>query len=210
MLCVTVHRRGLVGVKIDDFIAQRLTRQHVEGAERFIHAQQFRLHRQGAGKANPLFHPTRKFLRIRFLEASQTHRVNHPAQPLFTFAVVERQARQADCDIRQHGQPREQGEVLEERSVEYSLPVPVEERVVMHALTSGTAAAGQNETDAPETSCGDFRCHEFHGAVKRPTTQARRRRPRGAPIATATARRRSLQRMVRRTVSHGETGNTEP
>ena len=28
------------------------------------------------------------------------------------------------------------------------------------------------------------------------TTQAQRRRPRGAPIATATARRRSLQRMV--------------
>jgi hypothetical protein len=30
------------------------------------------------------------------------------------------------------------------------------------------------------------------------TTQAQRRRPRGSPIATATARRRSLQRMVRR------------
>src|SRR2546423_525072 len=40
----------------------------------------------------------------------------------------------------------------EERSVEYSLPVSVEERVVMHARSRGTAAAGQNETDAPETS----------------------------------------------------------
>src|SRR6266536_5514236 len=44
-----------------------------------------------------------------------------------------------------------------------------------------------------------LRCLLFKplGVARRRTTQAQRRRPRGAPIATATARRRSLQRMVR-------------
>ncbi len=49
---------------------------------------------------------------------------------------------------------------FDERRVEYSLPVPVQGRVVMHALSSGTAAADQNEAYAPEISWIAFYCDE--------------------------------------------------
>lgn len=62
---------------------------------------------------------------------------------------------------------------FEESSVEYSLSVPVEERVVTHACRSPTDAVCQHERHEPQTSCSDFRCHVFRGASSGLTEHSR-------------------------------------
>jgi hypothetical protein len=59
-----------------------------------------------------------------------------------------------------------------------------------------TTAVSHRSTQ-PQRRSGQFWCATFPCVWSGLTTQAQRRRPRDAPIATATRRRRSLQRMVR-------------
>ena len=59
--------------QLQQFTAQRLGAQHIQRAERFVEAEQVRLHRHRAGEAHLLPHAARQLARISFLETIETH-----------------------------------------------------------------------------------------------------------------------------------------
>ena len=67
----------LVLPQLQQFAAEVLGRQNIQGREWFIHEQHFRLHHQGTGEADALFHAARQFFRIGALEAVQANRIEH-------------------------------------------------------------------------------------------------------------------------------------
>jgi hypothetical protein len=68
---------GLVGPQLQQFTAQVLGGQHVEGAEGLVHEENFRFDNQGAGKADALLHAARQFFGIGSFKAVQADRVQH-------------------------------------------------------------------------------------------------------------------------------------
>src|SRR5438477_213788 len=72
--------------------AQALGREHVESAERLVHAQQFRSARQCAGDTDALLHATGQFLRICILETFKSNNVDACSDALCAGGGIEAEA----------------------------------------------------------------------------------------------------------------------
>ena len=103
------------GPEAIDLAAQAFGGEDIQGAERLIHAEQFRPAGQGAGDADALLHSAGKFLGIRFLETFKADHVDAAGDAIVAGRRVQFQAVQGHADVVAHRQPREQGEILEDQ-----------------------------------------------------------------------------------------------
>ena len=117
MLCVTMRmaRVGILPVvhSSKQFTPQRLGAQDVERGERLVQAQELRVHRHGAGKADLLPHPAGQFPRVGRLEAVQADPVEEVQRPGRAERRRDAARLERDVHVLLHGEPREQGEGLE-------------------------------------------------------------------------------------------------
>ena len=104
---------GLLGPQLQQFAAQVLGGEHVEGGEGLVHEEHFGLDHQGARKADALAHAAGKLLGIGGFKAVQAHHVEHAHAALA--ALVRRHAAglQRGLDVFKHGEPGKQGKALE-------------------------------------------------------------------------------------------------
>ncbi len=90
--------------------------QGVEGTERLIHQQHFRLHRQGAGNADPLLHAAGDLSRTLVDGMPHLHPIEVVFNPLPTLGLAHAAAEyliHRERHVVEAGQPRQQGVVLE-------------------------------------------------------------------------------------------------
>ena len=100
--------------QLQQFAAQVLRGQHVEGGERLVHKEYFRLHHQGAGESHPLPHSPGELLWVGCLEAVEANGVED-LQALLAAVFAGNAARnERRLDVLQHGQPGKQGEALKD------------------------------------------------------------------------------------------------
>ena len=98
--------------EIEQVGAQRFGGQHVERGEGLVHQQNLGLHDQRAGKADALAHAAGKLLRIGRFKAVEADHVDRGDRALARFGGRGAMGAQADLDIVEHAQPREQREAL--------------------------------------------------------------------------------------------------
>ncbi len=106
-------RDALAEPEIHEVAAQRLGGQHVERRERLVEQQHVGIDDEGAGEADALPHAAGQLLGIgRFepVEADEIDRLEGAVAPL---AARHALRLEAELDIAEHGEPREQGEALE-------------------------------------------------------------------------------------------------
>src|SRR6185503_1263493 len=105
---------GFFCPELEQFAAQVLRCQYVEGGEGLIHEEHFGLYHQGSCEADPLFHAAGEFLWIGRFEAVQTDSVEHAhaAGPaLFGFHAA---GTQWGLDVSEYRKPGEEGKALED------------------------------------------------------------------------------------------------
>lgn len=84
-------------------------RQGIEGGERLVHQQHFRLHGQGAGDGHPLLHAARQGVRMGIFKAGQAHLGDPVMGALAGRLLVQALAgQQGKHDVFQHRLPRRQ------------------------------------------------------------------------------------------------------
>jgi len=66
-----IHGRSFARVEVDDFVAERLTREDIESTERFVHRENSWFDGEGTSQPDVLPHTARRLLEIHFLEAPQ-------------------------------------------------------------------------------------------------------------------------------------------
>ena len=99
--------------QVDDLGAQVLRGEDVERAERFVHAQDFRLRYQRPRKTDALAHAARQLLRVRILVAGQADELERPVDLLLFLLHVESALDEAHLYVFLHRKPRIEGEALE-------------------------------------------------------------------------------------------------
>ena len=100
--------------QLHQLTAQILRRQHIEGRERLVHKEHFRLHHQGASESDPLPHSPGQLLGIRCLKTVETHRVQD-LETLFAPLLARNSAsHQRRFHVLQHRQPGKQGKALKD------------------------------------------------------------------------------------------------
>ncbi len=122
---------GFVGPQLEQFTAEVLGGEHVEGAEWLVHEEDFGLDDEGAGKADSLLHAAGEFLGISGLKAVQTHRIEHLHAAIPPFVGWDAAGLEGSLDVFQDGEPGKEREALEDdRDVDLSagdrLFVPVD------------------------------------------------------------------------------------
>ena len=105
---------GLVGPQLQQLAAQVLGGEHVEGGERLVHEEHFRLDDQGAGKADALLHAAGEFLGIGGLKAVQAHRIQHLHAALAALVRADAAGLQRGFDVFKHREPGKEGKALED------------------------------------------------------------------------------------------------
>ena len=93
---------------------QVLRGEHVEGGEGLVHEQRVGLDDERAGEADPLTHPARELLGVGRLEPVQADRVDGALGADVALLGLDTERLEPDLDVLLHGQPRQQGETLED------------------------------------------------------------------------------------------------
>ena len=101
------------GPNVDDFGPEGLGGQGVHMAEGLVHEEDFGVHRQGPGHADPLFHAAGKFPRIGFLEARQAHHLDGLLGAILDLIGREAPGLEGGLDVFGHRHPGKKGEALE-------------------------------------------------------------------------------------------------
>jgi len=107
-----------VGARHDlqQLVLQPCTGECVERAERLVHQQHLRLHRQGPGNAHALLHAARDFagaLLARVFQPDQGQRCGGTFAQLCLAFLASKHALHCQVDVVKAGQPGQQGMVLE-------------------------------------------------------------------------------------------------
>ncbi len=115
-------RHRLLGPKLEEFAAQVLGRENVEGGERLVHEKDLGLDDQRTGKADPLLHASGEFFRICRFKAVQADRVEHPHAARAALLGLYATRLQRRLYVFKHGEPRKQRKALEhDRDVDLGL-----------------------------------------------------------------------------------------
>ena len=106
--------RVAVGPEAVDLRAQELGRHDVEGRERLVHAEELRPGDEGPRDPDALLHPARELLRRRALVPREADAGDHVLDARGGVRLGQVPPRQADPDVLLDGEPREEGEALED------------------------------------------------------------------------------------------------
>ena len=145
---------GLLGPQLQQFAAQVLGGEHVEGGEGLVHEEHFRLDDQGARKADALPHAAGKLLGIGRLKAVEAHRVEHLHAAVVALGRGDAAGLQRSFDVFKHREPGKERKALEDDGdvdlrVGDGLFVPVDlagrgaREPGQHAQHGGFAGAGR-------------------------------------------------------------------
>src|SRR5271166_2580159 len=88
--------------------------EDIQGRERLVHEEHFRLDHQRAREADPLLHSAREFLGICSLEAIETNSVDHLQRPLVALDSTHALGDQRRFHVVQNREPGKQREALED------------------------------------------------------------------------------------------------
>ena len=105
---------GFLSPQLQQFTAQVLGGQHVEGAEWLIHKQDFGLNHQRAGKADALLHAAGELLGICAFKTIEANSIQHAHAALAIFIRVNAAGLQRRLHIFKHGKPGEEREALKD------------------------------------------------------------------------------------------------
>ena len=103
-----------VGPEFEQFAAQVVGGEHVEGAEGLVHEQDFGFDDQRAGKADTLLHAARKLLGIGGLKAVQADRVEHLQAARAALLCLDAASLQGGFHIFKNREPGKEREALKD------------------------------------------------------------------------------------------------
>jgi hypothetical protein len=107
---------GLIGPQLQQFTAQVFGGQHVEGAERLVHKENFGFDHQGASKAYPLLHAARQLLRVGAFKAVQSHGVQYFHAAVAAHIGRDAAGLQRGFNVFQHREPGKKSKALKNNS----------------------------------------------------------------------------------------------
>ena len=130
--------------------AQVLRGQHVERAERLVHAQHFGLRDQRAREADALAHAARQLLRIRILVAGQADQFERALDFLLRPARAEAALDEPDLHVLLHGEPR-----IERKALEHDRRAAIDavERRAVAAAPRPASARSDRPSGAGSSTC---------------------------------------------------------
>ena len=105
---------GLLLPQLQEFAAEVLRGEHVEGGEGLVHEKDLRLNNERAGKADTLPHAAGELLGEGGLKAVQTDGVDDAQAALASLVGAHAACLQRGLHIFEHSQPGEEGEALED------------------------------------------------------------------------------------------------
>jgi len=103
---------GFVSPELQQFTAEVLCGEHVEGAEGLVHEEDFRFDDEGTGKADALLHSAGELFGVSGFEAVQADRVEHLQAALAAGVGGNTAGLQRGFDVFKYGEPGEEGEAL--------------------------------------------------------------------------------------------------
>src|SRR5215469_5870230 len=107
-------RHFLVDPQLEQFVAQVLSREHIESGERLVHEQYFGLYDQRARKPHALLHATGEFFRIRGFEAIQANGIQRFQSSFSSFNVTDPSRLEWRLDVFKNRKPRKEREALKD------------------------------------------------------------------------------------------------
>src|SRR5262249_41327035 len=108
----SLRRYGATGPKFEQLAAEGIGAQYIKGRKGFIETEQFRLHRQGAGKTHLLTHTARELTRKGRLKPIEPNLVDECFGALGRHAGRKPTGPERDFDVLQHRQPGKEGKAL--------------------------------------------------------------------------------------------------
>ncbi len=99
--------------QVEEVVAQRFGRQHIESGKRLIHEQDVGMNHQRAREAHPLAHAAGELARIGGLEAVEADEVDRLQRAPAHLRHRHAEGFEAELHVLQHRQPREQRKALE-------------------------------------------------------------------------------------------------
>ncbi len=110
----TLEPGGGVGGDAADFVAQGFAGEDVEGAERFVHAEDLRFHHERPRDADALLHAAGEFLGQHVAVAFESDGLDDFLEAMVFFLRGVARVFEAEQDVFANGEPGEEGEVLED------------------------------------------------------------------------------------------------
>ena len=98
----------------EQLLLHELARLRVESRKGLVHQEHRRVHGEGARDPDTLAHAAGELVRVLRLEAGESRERDGVARPRHALARAHTQLLQPELDVRLHGSPREQRELLED------------------------------------------------------------------------------------------------